>query len=520
MQSNIVNRKLIHFYSSRQLLLILIIALGISLRLFLYLSNHSLWLDECMLTLNIINRSFVQLFYPLDYNQGAPIGFLLIEKLVTIVLGTSEYALRLVPFFCGIVSIFLFLKLAQKYLSQRSVPIALFLFAVLPALVNYSSEVKQYSSDVMVLLIMTGLIIHYQSKKPTVLQLGILGGGGAIAIWFSHPAVFVIGGVGITWAIFAVRNRDWPSIIRFAIVSSIWLLSFLIYYWISLDQLSNNKALLNYWREGVIPRPIISFYSLWWIINKTLSFFGNLEGLTLFPCIALVMFLLGSIGMVLQNSFIFFSLISPICLVLIAAGLHKYPFQDRLILFTIPAFLILIVKGLEAIPSKKSRSRYWLVLKIVVICTLLFPPMWLASRRMGKNFNQEEVKPILKYLRKNWQYGDRLYLHYYSWFPFKYYCHRYDFTENDCIKGLPPWGDYAESHRNHINKLRGQPRVWFLFSHFIPKGWRGKKRKDKIFYLSHLDNLGKRLQVYNTAGAALYLYNLSEVEKEFSPDIE
>src|SRR5690606_12042987 len=59
----------------------LVVVLGIVLRLRQYFANRSLWVDEASLALNIINRSFGGLTQPLDYNQGAPVGFLFIEKL-------------------------------------------------------------------------------------------------------------------------------------------------------------------------------------------------------------------------------------------------------------------------------------------------------------------------------------------------------------------------------------------------------------------------------------------------------
>ena len=88
-----------------------IVGFGITLRIVQYFHNRSLWLDEAMLGLNIINRSFAQLLMPLDYNQVcAPIGFLLTEKLFVELFGPSEYALRLFPFLCGLISLFLFVR--------------------------------------------------------------------------------------------------------------------------------------------------------------------------------------------------------------------------------------------------------------------------------------------------------------------------------------------------------------------------------------------------------------------------
>src|SRR5512139_456910 len=87
---------------------------GILLRLRQYLTGRSLWMDEAMLALNIVNRSFGELLKPLDYDQGAPLGFLMVEKLFNLLLGRSEYALRLFPLLVGILSIWLFYLLLKR----------------------------------------------------------------------------------------------------------------------------------------------------------------------------------------------------------------------------------------------------------------------------------------------------------------------------------------------------------------------------------------------------------------------
>jgi hypothetical protein len=86
----------------------ILISIGIVLRLIQYMINRSLWLDESFLALNIINRSFEQLFMPLDYGQVAPVGFLMVERLNVQLFGNNEYSLRLLPLIAGICSLFLF----------------------------------------------------------------------------------------------------------------------------------------------------------------------------------------------------------------------------------------------------------------------------------------------------------------------------------------------------------------------------------------------------------------------------
>src|SRR5205823_13917721 len=134
----------------------LVVALGIVLRLRQYLAHRSLWNDEAALAFNIVHRSFGGLLRPLDLQQGAPIGFLWVERAMVDVFGNNEYALRLFPLLAGIAAIVLFALVARRLLSGWVVPLATFLFAVLQPLVYYSTEVKQYGVDVAV-----GLFVVY-----------------------------------------------------------------------------------------------------------------------------------------------------------------------------------------------------------------------------------------------------------------------------------------------------------------------------------------------------------------------
>ena len=110
-------------------------------------------------------RSYAGLTSPLDYNQGAPIGFLLLVKASTELFGRSEYALRLVPFIFGIVSVLLFYRVARDFIVPSAVPLAVALFAILPPLVYYSSEVKQYSGDVMATLLLLGMARPFAAAR-------------------------------------------------------------------------------------------------------------------------------------------------------------------------------------------------------------------------------------------------------------------------------------------------------------------------------------------------------------------
>src|SRR2546425_11946082 len=94
-------------------------AVGAALRIRQYLVNRSFWLDESFLSINVIEKPFTKLFGPLQFNQAAPPGFLLVERLATDVFGRSEYVFRAFPLACGLVSIFLFVRLARRLLPSE-----------------------------------------------------------------------------------------------------------------------------------------------------------------------------------------------------------------------------------------------------------------------------------------------------------------------------------------------------------------------------------------------------------------
>ena len=130
------------------ILCVAIFLIGATFRLSQYIADRSLWLDEAKLALNIINRSFSGLAQPLDYDQGAPLGFLFVQKLLTLLLGNADYVLRIFPLICGLFSYWAIYALAKRIFVQRAAIIAaVILFAFSDRLIYYSSEVKQYSSD-------------------------------------------------------------------------------------------------------------------------------------------------------------------------------------------------------------------------------------------------------------------------------------------------------------------------------------------------------------------------------------
>src|SRR5581483_2761601 len=55
-----------------------LILVGICLRVGRYLRYRSLWIDEASIALNVMSRSYRHLVGTLDFDQGAPVGWLVL----------------------------------------------------------------------------------------------------------------------------------------------------------------------------------------------------------------------------------------------------------------------------------------------------------------------------------------------------------------------------------------------------------------------------------------------------------
>lgn len=481
-----------------------IICFGIVLRLYHYLANRSLWLDEAALALGILNTPFSQLIKPLYNGQAAPIGFLMVERLIINLFGSSEYALRLFPLLCGIVALPLFYIVAKAYIQSKAVLIALFLFAFCPSLIYYSSEVKQYSTDVVIVLLLYVVAISiYNRERLTIPHVALFGVIGAIAIWLSHPSIFVLISIAIVLAYSSLRGREYVKFGSLSIISSIWALSFIASYLISLQNLSGNQGLLNYWSTAFMPLPPSSISDAGWFISTFFGIFKNPVGLYL-SGLAALSFLAGCISIYSEKKETFLLLISPILLTLLASGFHKYPFSGRLLLFIVPAVLLLVAEGAELIRSKIS-SHNTAVLGIIFIGLLLLYPVAITSYHLLEPHYKEEIKPVIEYVRENPQDGDVLYIYYGAVPAFEYYSAKYGYDANDYIGGVSS-RDNLSNYINDLDKLRGNRRVWIIFSHVCT--WRGVD--EEKFFLRHLENIGTKRDSFKSAGAAVYLYDLSQ----------
>lgn len=484
-------------------LVTLAILAGSAMRIFAFARNPSLWIDEAMLALNILGRSPAELLEPLDWNQGAPVGYLMLSKACVAVLGGSEWALRFPSLVAGLLLLAMFVPLAYRILPLGAARLAAVLVAISPFLVGYSAEFKQYELDAAFAVGLLAIGLPVWRGEASRGRLVVLALVGSAAVWCSHPATFVLGGVGLACLADAATRGDRRALLLRAAVVGAWLVSFAACYFFVLRKLGVNDYLLSYWDGKFLPlRPTPG--TLAWILHHFFEFFEKPGGMTSLAIsasgLAGVMYLIGAVSLARSDWRLLVALVTPIFLAMLASAVKKYPFAGRLLLFAVPAAMVLVAYGTTTVAVAVGQSVSgggYLILGTV----LLAPAMhtyWLTKHAV----HEEAAREVIQHVRANWQPGDRLYVFWGGVPAFHYYTASEPFPASAVVLG-PERRDKSPRHvQTDLDGFRGEKRVWVLIIHRHPQ--------EESAIRSYLDALGSCEDSLVLADAVAIRYNLGQ----------
>ncbi len=523
-----------------------IITYGFILRLVQFLYNRSLNLDEAFIASAIADGSFTDCFGPLEYSHIVPPGFFMVSKLFIVFFGNNDLTIRLFPFIAGSASLYLLYKVAPLYASRSAGIIALFLFSISTKLIYYTSSLKQYSIDIaaalLILLVVGKIRISDLSQKNAV----ILAFTGTVVIWFSHPSIFILAGAGTYLMMSCVLKKQETRVKSLLIIYSLWIVSFLFLYIVSLKGFSDYPVyqwLIAFWssKEAFMP---LSFSCFLWLFNSWMNMMKMLGGyIDKVPItVSMILFAGGCIALLIKQKDVFAVLLLPLVYAITASVFQKYPIHDRMLLFFIPALFLVIATGVDHVRLKYSAVS-WSV-KVILIMFLIWHPFQKSFFHLKHPKVWQEIKPVMAFVKEHMQPDDIIYLYYWAEPAFRYYDQFYGFDYRDFvfISPFPKEGfvkeldhfRYSEKNSNkqidgfneeyrlvlgigerfcmckdEIDKLSGNKRVWFIFSHNDPKN-----------FINYLDKIGIQIdhikteyksasRFLNARASSAYLYDLS-----------
>jgi uncharacterized membrane protein len=454
-----------------------------------------------MLALNIVNRGFAGMFQPLDYDQGAPIGFLLVEKLFNIVLGKHELALRLFPLLVGLLSLGLFYLLLRRITSGAGLLVAFAWFAFNPRLIYYSSEVKQYIVDVAVTILLLLVAAPLFNSSPQRKAYAWLTIAGLVALWFSHPALFVLTGIGLALMIAQLRQREYASLRLVFGMGVVWMLEIAFLYFLILQDLSQNTYMKEYWQGAFLPIPLWSDPG--WFTKALNENIGIQFGIPYAVFLVFFLMLVGWVMLWFQQRGYAVSFAGIVIVTLIASAFQVYPVFERMILFLVPIGLLLIGKAVEVIYWQLQRYGFPSALVVALLAGyLLYGPFVASLQNFLAPKYFEHIRPTMEFIRDSWKEGDTMYVSYGALPAFRFYVPfygleniSYEFGKREDYKAVQPLA-------NQLASFDGEPRVWILLSHVYERG----DFNERDFILSSLNEIGEEKREFRVPGTSIFLY--------------
>ncbi len=497
-----------------------LVAVGVVARIVRYLVNRSLWRDEAALAVNLVDRSFGQFAAPLDYDQAAPLGFLWLEKASVVAFGSGEYALRLLPLLAALGAVFVFFKVARELLEPREALLALLLFSISEPLVFYASEVKQYSTDVLVCLLIVWPAARIARRGVTPQRLSALALLGAAGLWLSFPAAFVCGGVGLALAADPLRRRAGvAALLPLLAIGALWAASFTAEYVVLLRPMRESDFLATAWSNYFAPLPF-SLEGLDWYRRAFFALFNDPLGLPSVE-IAALLFLVGLMALLQRVPIHALLLILPVGLALLASLLHLspfptnasyhladryYPFFGRLILFSVPLLLPFVAAGIARLSQLADRRHQYLGWIAGVL--LLAMPVYQMFENLFDPPRIHELRPVIEQLEQRIEVGDEIYVQQHGRAVVDYYARRHG------LRG--PTGEFTLERRTDLPALLAQlkfmkpgDRFWFVTLHH--PHWYSQREQREIARL--LGEFADPLEILDDHEASATLYR---VRREFA----
>ncbi len=110
-------------------------------------------------------------------------------------------------------------------------------------------------------------------------------------------------------------------------------------------------------------------------------------------------------------------LLAPLPLVLLASAVKQYPFGDRLALFFVPQYLLLIAAGLESLWTNLAAK----AAAVAVAGCILLPSAERAIGYLQYPPGREESLAAYRWIAGHYRPGDVVYLSHFAELSFRYY---------------------------------------------------------------------------------------------------
>lgn len=424
-----------------------LVAGGLFLRLWHYVANHTIWYDEAVLLLNVMDKDFAGLLGPLHHAVAAPPLFVWLLKLIHLTAGDVPYVWRAVPFVSGVAGLLVTVPLARKVLDPPAAVLAVGLVAVSDWAVWLGCCIKPYAGDAA---IVAGLLLYLKSTDgwPAVKRLLVLAAFAPPVLCFSYTSVFALGGL-MAAMLPAVWKGGWRAWAAWAVAAAAIGGTVLVLYFGPMKA-QRDPNLFREWKTYLADYDNPAGLPFWLIqaVSGVFHYACNPSGLvlTLFaPVGAWGLWKAGRREVVIAG-------VGAFVLSVVAAGMKAYPFgQSRLSFYLSPAAILLGAAGVGEV------IRRWKWVGVGLAVLLVAVGDGLSLYHLVVPWPVPQAATVHKHVQANRQPGDVILSDDASTAPEDAYRGNYRYFFYDELKPLKSAADVPVGGR-----------VWVVMDHYGP----------------------------------------------------
>ncbi|MDP9795399.1 hypothetical protein J2S43_003911 [Catenuloplanes nepalensis] len=330
---------------------------GVVLRLWHYTQDASLWLDEAMIAINVRESGFGELTGELMYNQSAPLAWLWLVRITRVLFGDGERALRLVPLLLGIAGLIVAWLIARRWLGPAGAVTLVGLYAISPSLIRYSAELKQYSADATLVLMLAGIALWALERSATAttrrwLPAALFWLAALVSSWLSMSAILATPGFALVLVLAIWRRDGFLAALRAAAWGFVWLASFAVHWFAGLAATTGEPHLKPFWTErGALPpeHPNVGQLLEWAAARPEALAIEPLHVPAGFVSVLFYLALLAGLLLALRRRpAAGWLLAAPLISALIYGAVRAVPMGSRLALWLAPVMLTLVAIAADA----------------------------------------------------------------------------------------------------------------------------------------------------------------------------
>jgi mannosyltransferase len=364
---------------------------------FFRLGHQSLWADEVGTWVNVLNHNSSIAHFAFHANNAPPLYFWALYPVLQI-LGSGEFALRILSAVCGVLSVPVLWMVARRFFPKgAAAELAAFLLALNPLHIWFSQEARPYAFFVLLFLATCLQFLHAMDKPDRLWRwfwLTVF----LVLCALTHTLAIILGGLFFCWFFFAGPNRK--SLTGLAVSGAVFCAVVLpVVFYIS--RIGGVAPAPRPFSGFEIPYTFFSFlagYSYGPPV-RDIQMHGLSSALSAYaPQVLTVLCALGLLGLTACRKFsreqlpVFIWILIPVLMAAAIAWLTPHSYNVRFTLPALPGFLLLIADLLTKL------SRYGRVALGTLIAGLfLWADMqWFFVPAYGKEDSRSAVRTVLR----------------------------------------------------------------------------------------------------------------------------